>query len=396
MLPHIFPPTASASSIPKATIIDTVGSFPIPLLASILTARIKARQDADFRDQSTKGDYEAPETDNVGKDVDLVQKCLEMVAITRVFDVEGLWEVLGEIGRGSDDGDITAGAAKEQIPQDVGTPSRPRLGGGGAILEEGTEDGTEIIIIDNMTHLINELFARKEKGEGSTPPSPRPTSPLTPKPAHALLATLSRTLHTLSQTANILTILHNSTVSSKPPPSTHTTPTTAHPLPTRPPQPQPPIPPPSLFPSNPIKPALGRIFDQFPSIHLLLSPLPKTREDAEALYAPDSRSLSPFHTSPNTNTHAQEHDVVQYCIVCEVLKDETPDVRAGRAGGGRSRERFGAREQRWAALEVGRGGVALVSAFAEGGGMEAMGLAREGVKDVGSVAKMYGFGGRRV
>lgn len=70
-----------------------------------------------------------------------VRGYLEMVAISRVFDVEGLWEVLGEVGRDS--------AGMEEDRSD--------------------EEGMEIIIIDNMTHLINELFARKERGEGVFP-----------------------------------------------------------------------------------------------------------------------------------------------------------------------------------------------------------------------------------
>lgn len=70
-----------------------------------------------------------------------VQRCLEMVAISRVFDVEGLWEVLGEVGRDSEE-------AQGLAPDDH------------------NEEGMEIIIIDNMTHLINELFSRKERSEG--------------------------------------------------------------------------------------------------------------------------------------------------------------------------------------------------------------------------------------
>jgi len=69
-----------------------------------------------------------------------VRRCLEMVAISRVFDVEGLWEVLGEVGRGSDG---------STVDDD----------------ESLREEGVEMIIIDNMTHLINELFARKERSE---------------------------------------------------------------------------------------------------------------------------------------------------------------------------------------------------------------------------------------
>ena len=70
-----------------------------------------------------------------------VQRCLEWVAISRVFDVEGLWEVLGDVGRDSE-------------------------GAEGAAAGVHYEEGMEIIIIDNMTHLISELFARKEKSEG--------------------------------------------------------------------------------------------------------------------------------------------------------------------------------------------------------------------------------------
>ena len=83
-----------------------------------------------------------------GKGVDEeVQRYLEVVAMSRVFDVEGLWEVLGEVGRDSD-------------------WDEERLS------EEQPEDGMEIIIIDNMTNLINELFARKERSEGTLRPLP--------------------------------------------------------------------------------------------------------------------------------------------------------------------------------------------------------------------------------
>ena len=81
-----------------------------------------------------------------GKGVDEeVQRCLEMIAMSRVFDVEGLWEVLGEVARDSH--------WNEELPSK----------------EQHEEDGIEIIIIDNMTNLINELFARKERTEGTLP-----------------------------------------------------------------------------------------------------------------------------------------------------------------------------------------------------------------------------------
>lgn len=105
--------------------------------------------------------------------------------------------------------------------------------------------------------------------------------------------------------------------------------------------------------------------------------MPKTREDAEILYGDDGaiRLLS-----------TQD---VKYCLVFEVLKDETP-ILGGKTG------RFGDREQRWTAVEVTPEGVGLVSAFQERGTMRGLGLERERVLDVGGVARIYGFGGRRV
>jgi hypothetical protein len=96
-----------------------------------------------------------------------VQRCLEMVAISRVFDVEGLWEVLGEVGGDSE-------------------------GAEGLAPDDHNEEGMEIIIIDNMTHLINELFARKERSEGISQSSNLPNTtfanptltPISPHPPH--------------------------------------------------------------------------------------------------------------------------------------------------------------------------------------------------------------------
>jgi hypothetical protein len=123
---------------------------------------------------------------NVDEDV---QRCLEMVAISRVFDIEGLWGALGEIRRhrSSDfeaehleseiveSGGMEAtekvlnpersaeivDSEEEPTPEDETLPSpgpRPTS-------KDKDEDGTEIIIVDNMTHIINELFSRKEKSD---------------------------------------------------------------------------------------------------------------------------------------------------------------------------------------------------------------------------------------
>lgn len=137
-----------------------------------------------------------------------VQKCLERVAISRVFDIEGLWEVIGEVGHpvslasepvfpghDAEDGngirngnghkkevtvskdeievvvekDIADDEPEIQDSEDDLTPPVPPAAGRMDHEEDssiGVDEGTEIIIVDNMTHVINELFARKEKSDG--------------------------------------------------------------------------------------------------------------------------------------------------------------------------------------------------------------------------------------
>jgi hypothetical protein len=109
----------------------------------------------------------------------------------------------------------------------------------------------------------------------------------------------------------------------------------------------------SIFTANPIKPALGRIFDQFAELHILMSPMPKRREDAELLYGQDD---SPFRSG-----------TVEHCTVVEVLKDETPDLGTGRLGG------FGKRERRWAAVQEASDGLSLVASFQDKGTIKGIG-----------------------
>jgi hypothetical protein len=137
-----------------------------------------------------------------------------------------------------------------------------------------------------------------------------------------------------------------------------------------------------------VKPALGQIFTQFPDLHLLLSSLPKTRRDAELLYGRDEDPLS------------GNQDKVNYCCVVEVLKDETPNLETGdEKGEGSEGKRLGWREQRWTAVEATGDGTALVGAFQAKGNIPGIVLESEkirGLTDVGDVAKIWGFGGRKV
>ncbi len=115
--------------------------------------------------------------------------------------------------------------------------------------------------------------------------------------------------------------------------------------------------------------------------------MPRRREDAEKLYGRDEEIL----------IADEDEGVVGYCTVVEVLKDECPILGSDRVVEGR---KFGWREQRWTAVVTDGGGIRLIGAFQEIGGMRGLGLERDvnrGLSGgVGNVAKMYGFGGRRV
>jgi hypothetical protein len=126
-----------------------------------------------FRKEVTTGNYEVGGGQKVdNEEVDRgVERCLEMVAISRVFDLEGLWEVLGEVGRDSRAGDEAATSGPDigesevhAIPEAEHEEDCPH------------DEGTELVIIDNMGHIINELFSRKEKGEGTSLPFPSPST----------------------------------------------------------------------------------------------------------------------------------------------------------------------------------------------------------------------------
>ncbi|KAI8156105.1 hypothetical protein K4K49_000259 [Colletotrichum sp. SAR 10_70] len=115
------------------------------------------------------------------------------------------------------------------------------------------------------------------------------------------------------------------------------------------------------------KPTFGLVFAQLLDLHLLCTKVPRTREDAERLYAPPDRGDG-------------GGGGVRYTWVVEVLLDELGVWEEGAAPGVRR-----CREQRWTAVDVRAGRV--VDAF-EG--------AERTKGNVGDVRVVGGFGGPRV
>ncbi|TQS36839.1 hypothetical protein Golomagni_02701 [Golovinomyces magnicellulatus] len=316
---------ASPSQTPltKAIIVDSTGLFPLNLFVSILKSRLIAEN------ASSTSDIHGSNQDKYITTCNQMRRCLEMVNISRIFDIDGLWEILGETEQSKDirtrnkdfslalspnNNEIrgereerqafcdeeafntVSGTASAQNAQPILSPNtKPKI----------VDDGIEILIVDNMTTLISEFLTSREKTN-----------------AHEHLALLSKKIHDLTWQKNILTLLHNTTASSRTPldtPENNYSPAVKS------------I---SMFSSNPLKPALGQVFAQFTSLHLLFSPLPRSSKDIKLLYQPKI----------HLNT-TDEIDNVNYVTVIEILKDEGLSTLYVDRG-------VGWREGRWTAVDI--------------------------------------------
>ena len=188
--------------------------------------------------------------------------------------------------------------------------------------------------------------------------------------AHSLLTPLSHTLYHLTKSRNILTIVHNGVVPLK---SLHNQQYNNN----QQQQKQQPEPTFSAFEStnSTLKPALGKVFEQFIDLHILISEIPRRREDAEELFAGD-----------------EEKKEVRWINVVEVVRDDCSFASFGDgrgSGDGRERRRgVGAREGRWGVVDV-KEGWELRGSF-EGRGDES------GGREIGrEMEKQNGREGRR-
>lgn len=233
-----------------------------------------------------------------------IHNMLERVSISRIFNFSGLWEVLSEI------------------------PSAENL-------------GPEMIIITNLHALISHLFTHASKAD-----------------AHVLLSLISRSLHMLTVKGNVLTVVHNTTVSTRPFTVREDGKKVVGGDGKK-----------GLFQeATGKKAALGRVFEGWCDVHLLVSKMPARRIDAELLYGEEEYGEGKSKEDASSR------------LVVEVLRDE--EIRRGGVG---------EREGRWGVFGV-EGGTELCG----GPGGERR-EERGGTEwDVGSVAKIYGFGGRRV
>lgn len=362
-------------------------------------------------------------------DDDAFRTVLERISISRVFDVSGLWDVLTELEPNSSnttsqeqasssplseppsslpdippwETSTAADEAQSQLPEQTPPGQRPEIQDS----EEEDEDGfssplslprqvqeeettftdtvplpnkddstkslaspqsqPDIILITHMSTLLSSLFHQREKAS-----------------AHQVLQLLASHLRYVTRSADYgapLVIVLNSTTSSDrdsasaPPPGDPSA-TVHHKVldPTLR----------SIFTPQPLsglgstlksrrnKPSFGLIFSQILDLHLLCTKVPKTRADAEALFAPNT-----------THDATAARQAVESAWVVEVLLDEL-GLWEGRESLLTGQPRT-LREQRWGAVELrkDKSGLRIVDAFQK----------KQAKTDLLLAA---GFGGRRV
>ncbi|OBT68433.1 hypothetical protein VE03_02869 [Pseudogymnoascus sp. 23342-1-I1] len=381
-----------------ASVVDATGSFPLVGLAGVV--RWWAERGVGSGAGGGKG----------GGVEERVNSVLERVGITRVFDVEGLWEVLGEVGGGNggveggggaeggdakgvvvgkggmagdredeeggsdgqtegvdlnagareimdsedddDDDDLTTQRPPNQGPQPPtkGPISNPHNHRAPApAIPSRTTPTTEIILVDNLTTLITTLFSRT-----STPA------------AHALLTQLSRTLTTLTRSSSLTIFLLNTLVKKSAKAAGNNAQRERerqH----------------SVFGGMTAVPSLGVVFDGFVDLHLMCHALPRGREDAEGVYGgerPDEEdgdsgtAVGERGGGRNGGERGGGGGVIRFANVVEVLKDECPQLDRWEGVSGDERPgRAVNREQRWATFKVVEG-VGLGNEEFGGGGDE--------------------------
>ncbi|KAL2161381.1 hypothetical protein VTH06DRAFT_8604 [Thermothelomyces fergusii] len=276
-----------------------------------------------------------------------LRACLERISISRVFDIEGLWEVLGEL--------------EAAVPVSDGEPSRAaQTGKGTEMLNSGDEGGRsspgspsptppDIVLVTHTSALLNALFTGRDKDAAHN--------------TTLLLASRLRALARSPAHAAPLFMLLNSTTSPaalppQPPAADDAPPAAASGDTPGPPSRHVDSTLRSIFgPAPPAaqhdagasaaaassarrnKPSFGPVFAQMLDLHLLCTRVPRTRADGAALAAHPGTSVAD----------------VSHVWVVEVLLDELGVYERRQGDGGGERFEWGerrSREQRWAVVDV--------------------------------------------
>lgn len=159
---------------------------------------------------------------------------LDRVLVMRVFDFVGVVEAVGEIGA-SLEVEGAGTAATEEPGGDLNRDGVEQPGRGqrnGLETDEKQPEGkVGMIVIDSMTNVVSSMMSH-DHVQGKYPQSHSLNHPMSSRPTphtgtltnihhppgHALLTTFLRTLHHLTRTHHLSTLLLNSAVATQAPP----------------------------------------------------------------------------------------------------------------------------------------------------------------------------------
>lgn len=278
-----------------------------------------------------------------------LQACLERISISRVFDIEGLREVLEELEgtvhvREGESSPQTAQPEKRtEIPNSDDEGGFSSSSGSPSPKPSPHPDNTvggakhsklpDMVLVTHTSTLLNALFTGRDKDT-----------------AHNMMLVLASRLRTLTRSpahnAPLFVFLNTTTSPAvfpqQPPHAYDTTPTTASRD-----APQPPskhldstlrsiFASSSSFSARRNKPSFGLVFSQMLDLHLLCTRVPRTRADSAVLL-----------TNHGMNPHS-----VSYAWVVEVLLDELGVYEKMRDGSSSEWGERRNREQRWTAVDV--------------------------------------------
>jgi hypothetical protein len=311
----------------RVAAIDSTGQFSVPLLARVIRQCLTA-QEPPIRDEALLREK--------------TRDILARIAITRVFDIEGLWEVIGDLNNDAhyagkdaerqdvDDCHPAADAeiettitpeiadSQEEDDEDLAATPPPRakrkstppapqqLKAGAKFLTRPS-----IILIDSMTPLLTAHLSGNERTR-----------------AHDLLSQLSHTLTALTRSSDLTLLMLNTltsrSASQAAPDSTSEPPAMAAPK-SR-----------SVFLGAAGTPSLGTIFDQFLDLHVMVHALPATAADAEKYYyikrQSESESSGSDQAARDLEMEKQGYErqralaEVEFANIIEVLRDDMADV----------------------------------------------------------------------
>ena len=294
----------------EVAVIDTMGTFSPLRLRNVIFHHIsKSPASASYLESGYV--YEKVSANAIAESSESLREkatgMLDRVNVMRVFDFPGVIEAIGEVSercgeyeRPRSNG-IERRAGRRSAGETCGTSD---VGDGQGEAEElGDNTGKSIgspalgdigmIIIDNISNVVSSMMSKNQTS------------------AQALLTTSLRSLHRITMSHNICTLLLNTAVSLTP--STNSLYGNSFRQSDNA----------SIFSSTNGKPALGRNYTYLIDTSVFLSSIPKTREDAEIAYGSSGDAAGRWN----------------HVGILEVLKD-----------------RYGVREGEWGAFEMEPGG----------------------------------------